>query len=279
MIRITTLFMAVACLIFSSCSTDVQINNPALQAKVDGELFRTVSKKAMIYDDGTLVISGSEGDKAISFTISSTKMGTYKISQETLSKVSFQKDQTKFVAQQGESTGEVNIIEINNNEISGNFYFKNLKDSNGNSSNFNNGWFYRVPIKEGIIEEVVTQEINPCLLNASLTAKVNGFEMITDDHSAQLFGVDNASILIKASNFEDEIEIVFPSNVAPGQYSLSGSGDYSATYSKRKDKSSVLSGTLIINEHNTDSKCISGTFEFETRSGAQISEGLFDFGY
>ncbi|MBP2831741.1 hypothetical protein J8281_06025 [Aquimarina sp. U1-2] len=279
MIKITTQLLAIYCLIFTSCSTDVEINDPSLQAKIDGQLFRSLSKKAVLYDDGTLVISGSEGDKSISFTLSTTKTGSYKIGQETLSQVSFQKEQTKFVAQQGETVGEVNITEIHNNEISGNFYFENLKNNNGSTSNFQNGWFYRLPIEIGVIEEVTTQEINPCLLNASLTATVDGFEMVTDDHSARLFGVDDASILIKANTDEDEIEIVFPSNVAAGEYSLTGSGDYSATYSERKDKSSVVSGSLVITQHDLASKCISGTFEFETRSGAQITEGIFDFGY
>ncbi len=232
----------------------------------------------MIHDDGTLIITGSEGDKSISFTIASTKMGAHKVGQ-TLRDVNFQKDQTKFFAQNQETEGEVIITEIYNNEISGKFYFKDLKDTNGNSTSFDNGWFYRLPIEAAVIEDIVTQEINPCLLNASLTAMVDGYEMITDDHSTGAFGVGNVSILIKATNVENEIEIVFPSNVSPGTYSLSGSGDYSATFSKRKDKSSALGGTLIITEHNIDSQCISGSFEFETRSGVQVSEGVFDFGY
>ncbi len=278
MIRITTPLMAVFCLIFTSCTTDIEINNPALQAQVDGEIFRSSSKKAMIHDDGTLVIMGSEGDKSISFTIATSKMGTYKMGQ-TLNEVSFKKDQTKFFAQNQETQGEVIITEIYNNEISGKFYFKDLKDNNGNSTSFDNGWFYRLPIEAAVIEDIVTQEINPCLLNASLTAMVDGYEMITDDHSARPFGVGNVSIMIKATNIENEIEIVFPSNASPGTYSLSGSGDYSATFTKRKDKSSALGGTLIITEHNLDSQCISGSFEFETRSGVQVSEGVFDFGY
>ncbi|GAA4273007.1 DUF6252 family protein [Aquimarina gracilis] len=278
MIRITTLLLAVFCLVFTSCSTDIEINDPALQAQVDGENFRSSSKKAMIHDDGTLVIVGSEGDQSISFTIAATKMGVYKMGQ-TLNEVSFQKNQTKFFVQDQETEGEVTITEIYNNEISGNFYFKNLKDSNGNSSSFNNGWFYRLPIENAVIEDTVAEEINPCLLNASLTAMVDGYEMITDDHTARLFGVDNVSIMIKATNAENEIEIVFPSDAAPGTYALSGSGDYSATFTKRKDKSSALSGTIIITEHNIDTKCLSGSFEFETRSGVQVSEGVFDFGY
>ncbi|EZH71673.1 hypothetical protein ATO12_06850 [Aquimarina atlantica] len=271
--------MAVICLFLTSCSTDIEINTPALQAKIDGELFRSSIKKAVIYDDGTLVISGSSGDKSISFTTTSTNVGTYKTALQTISKVSFQKNQTKFISKDGETEGEVSITEIYNNEISGNFHFKDLKDDNGNPVNFNNGWFYRLPLENGTIEEEVPQEINPCLLNASLTALVNNTEMITDNHTAKLFGVDDASILITATNETEEVNIVFMANVAPGTYPLTGSGNYSASYEVNNDKSSALSGTLIITNHDIETKCISGSFEFETRSGSQISQGSFDFGY
>ncbi len=279
MIKKITPLMAVICLFLTSCSTDIEINTPALQAKIDGELFRSSIKKAVIYDDGTLVISGSSGDKSISFTTTSTNVGTYKTALQTISKVSFQKNQTKFISKDGETEGEVSITEIYNNEISGNFHFKDLKDDNGNPVNFNNGWFYRLPLENGIIEEEIPQEINPCLLNASLTALVNNTEMITDNHTAKLFGVDDASILITATNETEEVNIVFMANVAPGTYLLTGSGNYSASYEVNNDKSSALSGTLIITNHDIETKCISGSFEFETRSGSQISQGFFDFGY
>ncbi|WP_034247078.1 DUF6252 family protein [Aquimarina atlantica] len=279
MIKKITPLMAVICLFLTSCSTDIEINTPALQAKIDGELFRSSIKKAVIYDDGTLVISGSSGDKSISFTTTSTNVGTYKTALQTISKVSFQKNQTKFISKDGETEGEVSITEIYNNEISGNFHFKDLKDDNGNPVNFNNGWFYRLPLENGTIEEEVPQEINPCLLNASLTALVNNTEMITDNHTAKLFGVDDASILITATNETEEVNIVFMANVAPGTYPLTGSGNYSASYEVNNDKSSALSGTLIITNHDIETKCISGSFEFETRSGSQISQGSFDFGY
>ncbi|WP_106790680.1 DUF6252 family protein [Aquimarina sp. Aq78] len=279
MIKKITPLLAVICLFLTSCSTDIEINTPALQAKIDGELFRSSIKKAVIYDDGTLVISGSSGDKSISFTTTSTNVGTYKTALQTISKVSFQKNQTKFISKDGETEGEVSITEIYNNEISGNFHFKDLKDDNGNPIDFNNGWFYRLPLENGTIEEEVTQEINPCLLNASLTAMVNNTEMITDDHTAKLFGVDDASILITATNETEEVNIVFMADVTPGTYPLTGSGNYSASYEVNNDKSSALSGTLVITNHDIETKCISGSFEFETRSGSQVSQGSFDFGY
>jgi len=269
MFRVILLFLTVSCFVVSSCTKDIVSNDPALQGQFDGEDFKSSIKQASIYDDGTLVIKGTDGNKSISFTIASLNKGTYKMSQ-AVSQVSFQKEQAKFLVQDGETAGEVIITEIYDNKISGRFYFKNLKDSNGNISNFNNGLFYRLPITNGSFED--TEDINPCLKNASLTAVVDGSPLETTNHSAVEFGASNniSSIRITAVNLDSAIEIVFPINAAPGSYSLTGSGEYSATYTFKRDKSSTLNGTLVIQNHDIENKCISGTFEYETRSGIQF---------
>ncbi|MFD2563112.1 DUF6252 family protein [Aquimarina rubra] len=293
MIKKTTLVLAVICLIFNSCTTDVEFNTPGLQATIDGKLFRPDIRKAIIHDDGTLVIVGNTGTESISFTTSSTNIGTYRLEQQAINKVSFEEDNVKFISEDGITNGQIVITEIYNNQVSGNFYFEDLKGSNGKSMSFQNGWFYKLPIEnfvpeveeeEEIIinveeEEEEEEEINPCLLDASLTAMINGNEMITDDHDAIPFGVNNPSILIKASNEDEEITIVFPIDVTVGTHSLTGSGEYSATYSLYNDKASAVSGRLTITSHDTETKCISGSFEFTTTSGVVVTEGLFEYGY
>jgi len=286
MIRTTTLLLAATLFIFNSCTTDIEVNTPALQATIDGDLFRPEIRKAILHDDGTLVISGNTDDKAISFSTSSTEIGTYKMAnqQQTIQKVSFQQEGSKFISEEGVSNGEIIITEIYNNEVSGNFYFRNLKSNNGKSMSFQNGWFYRLPIENFVSEDEVEDpenKINPCLLNASLTAKIDGIDMITDDHKAEPFGIlpPYPSIRITSSDESQDIEIVFSIDTDPGQYSLTGSGDYSATYSRNNEKSAAISGTLTITEHNKETKCLSGSFEFETASGVKITEGAFDYGY
>lgn len=280
MIKKTTLLLAFICLIFNSCTTDIEINSPGLQATIDGKLFRPDIKRALIHDDGTLVILGNTGSQSISFTTSSTEAGTYRIEQQAINTVSFENQETKFISEKGTSNGRIVITEIHDNTVSGNFYFKDLKGSNGKSMSFQNGWFYRLPLENFVPEPAEEEEeINPCLLNASLTAMINGNSMITDDHDAIPFGVNNPSILIKASNEDEEITIVFPISVEVGQHSLTGSGDYSATYSLYNDKASAVSGRLTITSHDTETQCISGTFEFVTTTGVAVTEGQFEYGY
>jgi len=295
MIKKITPLLAAICLIFNSCTTDIEVNSPGLQATIDGKLFRPDIKKAIIHNDGTLIIEGLTGTESINFATSSTDIGTYKVGQKAaINTVSFKNNDVKFISKEGITNGQVVITEIYNNQVSGNFYFEDLKGSNGKSLSFQNGWFYRIPIENFVPEpekpeeEVVIptedetedeEDINPCLLNASLTALIDGNQMITDDHNAIPFGVNNPSILIKANSDNEEITIVFPIVVTVGQHSLAGSGDYSATYSLANDKASAVSGTLTITSHDAETKCISGRFEFTTTTGVSVTEGSFDYGY
>lgn len=280
MIKKITPLIACICLTFNSCTTDIVVNDPGLQATIDGKLFRPDIRKAIIHDDGTLVIIGNSGAESISFSTASTEVGTYRFSQQNINEASFENSNMKFISETGTSNGQITITEIHDNLISGTFYFENLKGSNGTTMSFQNGWFYRLPI-ENFVEETNDDgtAINPCLLNASLTATVDGNELITDDHDAIPFGVNNPSILIKASNETEEVTIIFPVNVTVGTHSLTGSGDYSATYAINNDKSSAITGTLTITSHDTESKCITGSFEFTTASGVVVTEGVFDYGY
>ncbi len=284
MIKKITPLMAVFCLIFNSCTTDIEINSPALQATIDGKLFRPDIKKAILHDDGTLVIMGIANSEIISFTTSSLNEGTYKLSQQAISHASFEDNSANstFISKENISIGEVRITEIYNNEITGNFFFTNLKSDDGKSVSFQNGWFYRLPVENyEAPKDEENNTINPCLLNASLTASIDGVEMITDDHQAAEFGVrpPYPSIRITASDDAQDIEIVFSIDATPGQYSLSGSGEYSASYALNNEKTAAASGILTIVEHNQDTKCISGSFEFTTQSGVKVTGGNFDFGY
>lgn len=278
--KIITFFLATICL-FSSCTTDIEVNSPALQATKKGELIRAYNKKAYIHEDGTLKIQGDTGLESFSFTIASINTGKYKIGENNTNAASYKNDREKYISENETTDGEVIITNISNNEVSGKFYFKNLKDADGNTLDLMNGWFYRLPLENYTEEELVitVAEENPCLLNASLTASINGTSMITEYHDARTVGVDNVSVIIEGYNDSEEITILFPVDVESGEYNLRGAGEYSATYGPIGEKSSAVSGTLIITGHNKEDKCITGSFEFNTRSGYEVTEGNFDFGY
>ncbi len=280
--RRTTLLACICIVLLSACTTDIEVNNPGLQAMVDGELFRSASKRAILYPDGKLVITGTNGDQTMSFTTVAPDVGTYQFSKQTISDVTFQKNNKKFASTNDLSDGKVVISEVYNNEITGQFFFNDLQDADGSMMHFRDGWFYRLPIENYVpIANEVVSEANPCLLNASLTATVDGFAITTTTHTAVPFGIKPPypAIRITATDGNHGIEIIFAITSTPGQYKLEGAGDYNASCSFNNVKSAAREGTLTIIEHNQETKCISGSFEFTTRSGVVITDGQFDFGY
>ncbi|MBQ4820883.1 DUF6252 family protein [Aquimarina sp. MMG016] len=120
--------------------------------------------------------------------------------------------------------------------------------------------------------------INPCLLDASLTAIINDSKMITDDHTATV-DAKNQIITLKANNETKSTTLKFPINTSPGVYKLSKKGKYSASYQTNNKTYSSLSGKLIIKDYNIYTKCIAGNFEFKTINDIAVSEGFFEFGY
>lgn len=284
MIKKTTLFIAFLSVIFTSCTTDIEVNAPSLQATMEGELFRPGNKQAILHEDGRLEITGTTGNQTISISTYVNSTGTYKVnqgkSQEGIQQINYKKSESNFTLDAGSTEGQITITDIYDDYVSGSFHFYGLKDQEGKSMNIQNGWFYRLPLVNASDLES-EEEINPCLLNASLTAKVNDVDVVTDDHQAVPFGVREPypAIRITASDGVQDIEIVFSVDATPGTYALSGSGDYSATYSVNNEKSAAISGTLTIIEHNKGTRCLSGTFEYITASGIQVTEGVFDYGY
>ncbi|UZO81517.1 DUF6252 family protein [Aquimarina sp. ERC-38] len=285
MIQKITLFLFTTLLICTSCTEDIEINTPSLQAVVDGDLFHPSDRKAILHEDGLLEITGTTGNQTISISTYINKTGTYQVSTKSakpfIQNINFTQQDISFAIEENTSEGEIIVTDIYDSYVSGSFTFTNLTSENGAAMTISNGWFYMLPIVyAGDIEEEEFN-INPCLLNASLTAKIDGTELITDDHDAKPFGVREPfpSIRITATNGAQDIEIVFSVDAIPGTYDLTGSGDYSATYGNNKEKSAAISGTLTIVEHDKETKCINGIFEYETASGVRVTEGVFDYGY
>ncbi|WP_378186369.1 DUF6252 family protein [Aquimarina sp. W85] len=283
MIKKITFLLICFSLLSLSCTNDIEVNTPALQVAIDGQLFNSTIKEAKLLDDGTILIYGSSEKQSLQITLPSSSIGDYKLDDQIREEVAYYYDSRKFISKTGESSGIAKITNRTDNTISGTFNFTNLKDRHGNTISFQNGWFYRIPLVPGTVETLITTPeealINPCLLNASMTALVNTEEFIGDTHEATVIGVEDASIRITSVNDNETIEILLPFKVTSGQYTLSGFGQYSATYSLHKDKSAAQTGTLKILAHDTSVKCISGSFSFTTRSQHNIKEGTFDFGY
>lgn len=141
---------------FSSCEEDVQFNTPAVQALKDNELWKATEYKAILVG-GSLTIEATNGFETVVLrTVSSTPGMSFQLGINDSNKATYSLDADglSYDYQTGTDLGN-GLIEISDNPnetditkgyISGTFRF-NASDEFGEFVNFQNGFFYKVPIQ------------------------------------------------------------------------------------------------------------------------------------
>lgn len=141
---------------FSSCEEDVQFNTPAVQALKDNELWKATEYKAILVG-GSLTIEATNGFETVVLkTVSSTPGMSFQLGVNESNKATYSLDADglSYDYQTGTDLGD-GLIEISDNPdetditkgyISGTFRF-NASDEFGELVNFQNGFFYKVPIQ------------------------------------------------------------------------------------------------------------------------------------
>ncbi len=264
-------FVFLLMLTFTSCVTDTEINTPALQAAKNDALFKTDLHKAILNTDGSLTITGSSLSEAINITIESNASGSYNLGSSVTNIATFLDNSQNFYTTGTNGEGVIEVTDISDNTISGNFRFRALKNGSEDPINFQKGWFYRLPIENASEPD----NNRPCELS-SITAMIDSHSLTTDTNIAQNLG---NFLLVKGTTPEEEITIFFPINIETGDYPLSTSGNYSATYEVNNDRASAVSGTLSITYHDKENRCITGDFNYVTTTSVNVKNGHFEIGY
>ncbi|KAF2520077.1 hypothetical protein E0W68_02325 [Flavobacterium salilacus subsp. salilacus] len=141
----------------SSCEEDIQFNTPAVQGLKDNELWKATEYKAILGGGGSLIIEATNGFETVVLrTASSTPGMSFQLGENESNKATYSLDADgiSFEYQTGTDLGD-GLIEISDNPdetditrgfISGTFRF-NALDESGEVVNFQNGFFYKVPIQ------------------------------------------------------------------------------------------------------------------------------------
>lgn len=141
--------------VFTSCEEDVKFNNPAVQALKDNELWKAIEYKAIIVGN-TLTIEANNGFETVTLRTNSITPGaSFNLGVNDVNRATYslEADDLSFDYSTGTGRGD-GLIRISNKPeetniekgfISGTFRFNAIDDS-GEAVNFQNGFFYRVPI-------------------------------------------------------------------------------------------------------------------------------------
>ena len=148
------LFIILVTNILFSCQEDVQFNNPAIEGKKQGVLWRATDFKASLTSDGTVVIVGNKGLESV--TIKTFTINPHK-SLFGIDALNFAEYNNKIVGSKGNystgfngGNGEVVITKYENGTLTGNFKFKAINTNTlletPDVTTFTQGVFYKIPV-------------------------------------------------------------------------------------------------------------------------------------
>ena len=259
-------FVLLALLSLISCE-DTQINEVALQAKVDNRLYSSTDARAALNEDGTVTIQGFNENESLTLHLSRLGEGNFTIEEGRPNYAIFEDMGGNIYTTMPNGEGVVTISELNetNKTLSGTFDF-NAFLPGIDTIYVSRGTLFNVTYSGGDI-------IDPS--NAgTFSAKVDGNVFIPITVTSRNTG---NTIITSGSTANSTILISVTAGVEPGDYTLPRGG-FSAKYQDINGPETTEDGLITIIEHNTTAKTLKGTFTFLTNR-SEITEGQFEVAY
>lgn len=265
------LFILLSLILFTSCST-IEDNNPALQGVRDSTLLRTSIQRAVVNDDGSIVIRGERGLEAINFLVSNQGQTQTTLGGQSNTTIASYTDPSgiTFSTAFDQAVGNLNYSIDGDNTVSGEFNFTAFAPNLSDTVVFSRGFIFGVPI-------VSPQENTPVQnVQDFFTARVNTVIFVPSVINRV---TSPTSITIAGQTSNTSLAIVFPIDSAPGTYALESSGDFFATFTNAVGVSTSESGQLNIVSNDQENQVIVGEFSFDTPEGFMITDGEFIINY
>lgn len=152
--KLFCLFLAI--FTFTSCQEEIKFNNPTFQGIKDNVFWRAISYDATLSSSKVLTIKAYTRNEIVTLKTSSNSMNTYVLGTGTSNtanyKITNKTDEIIFSTGSDFGNGEIVITDYDavNKTVSGTFKFNvDQIDNNplySSSVNFQNGFFYKIPI-------------------------------------------------------------------------------------------------------------------------------------
>lgn len=244
--------------LLTACEENLDDNNvPGLQSVRNGELFKATNMVAVLNDDGSVTITGSNDTEQLVLELESATAGTYPLGESFDNEAIYTNNNVDiFSTDADEGSGQVVLSSATpQGSLTGTFSFVSYLPMNADSLYMRRGVIHQVPF--GLPDDTT----NPGSDTDVFNAQIDGADL-----NPTTIQVQNTAgvILVSAINGTNLITLTFPENIAVGSYTLSSSGNYLAFYQSGTNPSSADSGTLDITAVDTAAGSVTGTFSFTT---------------
>ena len=260
------LFLLLAFSTLVSCD-DIEVNEVALQAKVNDRLYISTDARASSTADGGILIQGFTDEESLTLRISKLKEGKFEIGEGKPNYAVFEDFEGNLFLTKPDGEGTVTITEINEatKTLSGSFLF-NAMLPGIDTVYVSQGVMYNIPYTGTDISDPTNA--------GTFSAQVDGSPFLPFVVSARDTG---NSIIVSGSTANATMAITVPSGVETGEYNLPKS-KFNAKYQDGDGPQTTSVGQINILEHNPTGKTIKGTFSFLTNK-VEITQGKFEVTY
>jgi len=264
------LFLATATLFFVSCKKeDIKSDHKitSFHATLSGASWEADSTRAEINeDDDEIIVFGMSSDYTVQMTLTGTGKGNFDL--DDADNDLMVKTATKEYHYLDGTNGKVTLT-LNDKvdfALSGEFSGM-LVDTLLDTLLVENGEFTHIKYIDTTNTGAGPGTGTGICATNMIQASVDGSSLGLAFNSAVTFGTAIQVIGNNSSTLES-IQIAFPQNITAGTYTMDV-GNYVASYSKivgaTTSSYSLVSGTLVIEEHDVTKKAIKGTFSFSAK--------------
>ena len=259
----------------TACEDNLEDDNiPAIQAVRNGEFFKSTQMTAVSNTDGSVTITGLNRLEKLELNLESATAGTYPLGSGAPNEAVYTfNDIDVFSTNTGAGTGQV-VLSAGTppGTLTGTFSFVSYLPMNADSLYMRRGVIFQVPFGNPIGTGGSGASLS------TFAAQVDGTTF-----SPSVISPVNASgiVVVNASNGSNSIVLNFPESIVVGNYTLAGSGMYTANYISGGAAVPAVSGTLDITAVDTAANSVTGTFAFMTGppTNFDVTNGSFTIFY
>ncbi|MBK8805380.1 MAG: hypothetical protein IPO21_01515 [Bacteroidales bacterium] len=272
-VQLVLLSLVLSFLLFS-CSKHEKLAAEGMEAELNGTEWVATSITAKISDTECEIIGEADGKTVRLLLVGEPKYGTNKLTGGSKIIYETSSDIKTFIGE-----GEVFFDKIDYEEdiIEGTFYANLEEEFMIKKGRFKNLKFEDLSSKDSLRD---TAKVDTVIKNFSKVEAdyVLGTGTVLDytADSAAVFNLTDGKIkgnAISKSNILFYFEM--PSTIKSGTYTLEGSNEYIITATANSVAyNKISSGKLIINEHDTSTKKIVGTYQFEATDANSTGKNM-----
>jgi len=264
------IFFLLITILFSSCSDSIEDSDQTIQGEYNDIFFRSEASNAFIDENGHLIIEGSSTE-TLRLQVENPEVGVYEILDTNNNEAFFGLDAQLFVTEGENTGGRIEIENINDNSVTGNFFFDARLNGVGERLNFQKGVFFGVPFGDSNDNGDDDGSDDDETINENFQALVDGVDFDADVTQTT---ISNNILNISGTQSDVIIGITLPADLDAGDYDITTDGNQNATYTQDGNAESAVEGVLTID--TLDDNQISGSFSFTTENGIEVTQGQFE---